>query len=456
MSLTRRTALGAAIGGLATLPIPAFANSAVAAASRAIIFGRPGEARPALETLVAQGRRDAIPAIILGYRFRGRRGRIGRDYINAYQALTGDGATDWFEMMLWQEQNPQIRPHPSFKELKLEQFNRIDPNFMRFLGEGRADNMRIRLEEIAWGGVRVDGIPSLDNPRLIRAAQADYLLGEDLVFGVEINGDARAYPLRIMGWHEMFNDVIGGQPVALAYCTLCGAGVLYDTNVPGFNGQPLVFGSSGFLYRSNKLMFDRATDSLWNQFTGEPVAGPLLQRPIKLKERPVVISSWDQWRRKHPDTKVLSLRTGHRRDYGSGVVYNDYFSSPDLMFPSAGGGRDLQQKDFVFGLRLPGGAKAYPLRAFGSGRTINDSVGLQNVVLTGEQDSRTVRAFDSGGRRFEYAGPDALRGPGGTWRVEEEFLVGPDGTRLPRLPGHIAFWFGWESFLGGQSEYWEG
>jgi len=231
MSLTRRTALGAAIGGLATLPIPAFANSAVAAASRAIIFGRPGEARPALETLVAQGRRDAIPAIILGYRFRGRRGRIGRDYINAYQALTGDGATDWFEMMLWQEQNPQIRPHPSFKELKLEQFNRIDPNFMRFLGEGRADNMRIRLEEIAWGGVRVDGIPSLDNPRLIRAAQADYLLGEDLVFGVEINGDARAYPLRIMGWHEMFNDVIGGQPVALAYCTLCGAGVLYDTNL---------------------------------------------------------------------------------------------------------------------------------------------------------------------------------------------------------------------------------
>ena len=107
--------------------------------------------------------------------------------------------------------------------------------------------------------------------KLIDAKDADYLLGTALVFGVSINGDTRAYPLRIMGWHEMFNEVIGGVPVALAYCTLCGSGILFETAVEG-RARPFVFGSSGFLYRSNKLMFDRETNSLWNQFTGKPVA----------------------------------------------------------------------------------------------------------------------------------------------------------------------------------------
>jgi len=217
-----------------------------------------------------------------------------------------------------------------------------------------------------------------------------------------------------------------------------------------------VFGSSGFLYRSNKLMFDRQTDSLWNQFTGKPVAGPLVNSGIELKTLPVAITTWAEWRRKHPDTRVLSLETGHRRDYGSGVVYNRYFGSPDLMFPSQGGGRDLGQKDYVFGLRLPGGAKAYPLRVFEGGRAINDRVGLREVVLVGDAATRTVRAYDSGGKRFSGSG-DTIRASDGTvWRVEEEALVAPNGQRLPRLPGHIAYWFGWQSFTGGQSEFYDG
>ena len=124
---------------------------------------------------------------------------------------------------------------------------------------------------------------------MIGASDAEYLLDTDLVFGIEINGDARAYPLRIMGWHEMVNDVIGGVPVALAYCTLCGSGILFDTQLEGTD-EPLVFGSSGLLYRSNKLMFDRKTNSLWNQFSGEPVVGPLVGSDIKLKVRPITLS----------------------------------------------------------------------------------------------------------------------------------------------------------------------
>jgi len=424
--------------------------------SRDIIFGGRTEARAALETAAREGHRNALPAIILGMRYQGR-GSLRADYRIAFQRLTGETVDDWFEAMLWQEGHPEIKPHPSYRELKLESFERIDPNFLRFLGGERSDpaKMRIRLEEISWGGVRVDGIPSLDNPTLIASSEASYMVDDDLVFGVEINGDARAYPLRIMGWHEMFNDVIGGVPVALAYCTLCGAGVLYETTVPG-QSAPFVFGSSGFLYRSNKLMFDRTTDSLWNQFTGKPVAGPLVDSGIALKTRPVTITSWRDWRADHPDTKVLSLETGHRRNYSSGHVYNDYFASPDLMFPSLGGGRDLVQKDYVFGLRVTAGAKAYPLKVFNGGRVINDRVGLQNVVLVGDAATRTVRAYDSGGRQFTAAGRKQLSASDGVWTVGEEHLTNAAGQRLARLPGHIAYWFGWQSFVGGESEYYDG
>ena len=148
------------------------------------------------------------------------------------------------------------------------------------------------------------------NPKLIDAKDADYLTGDEQVFGVSIDGDSRAYPLRIMDWHEMFNDVIGGVPVALAYCTLCGSGILYDTRVEG-REAPFVFGSSGFLYRSNKLMYDQETNSLWNQFVGRPVVGPLTGSGIELKILPVAITSWRKWQERHPETKVLSLDTGY-------------------------------------------------------------------------------------------------------------------------------------------------
>ena len=222
----------------------------------------------------------------------------------ALNTLTGATLRSWHDAMLWQEAHGEVKPHTSFRALKIEILSRIDPNFTRFLVGVRSwpEFMNIRLEEIAWGGVVVDGIPSLDDPKLITAADADYLIDGDLVFGVEINGDVRAYPLRIMGWHEMFNETIGGVAVALAYCTLCGAGILFETLVEG-RDKPFVFGSSGFLYRSNKLMFDRETDSLWNQFTGQPVAGPLWDSAIELKMRPVAITSWAKWRAKHPTTQ---------------------------------------------------------------------------------------------------------------------------------------------------------
>ena len=426
------------------------ANQEIGDLTRTVLYGSQDQMEDALGKLEARGSKDIIPSLIITARFRDGDVRI----LETLSRLSGEKLNNWNEAMLWQEAHPEIKPHATFERFDLDIFTQIDPRFMRFLGDGKAERskLKIRLEEIVWGGVKVDGIPSLDNPKLIRAGEADYLKDADPVFGVSINGDVRAYPLRIMGWHEMFNDVIGGVPVALAYCTLCSAGILFETKVEG-RAKPFVFGSSGFLYRSNKLMFDRQTDSLWNQFTGQPVSGPLLNSGIRLKIRPVTIASWKAWRTAHPDTKVLSLDTGFQRDYGSGVVYSDYFASPDLMFPA--NVRDetrLKRKDYVFGIRELNVSRAWPLDVFAKGRIINDAFANRPIVLIGNAKTRTVRAYERGENIFKQGtGDQALNSGTSVWQVGEEALIGPNGEKLDRIAGHLAFWFAWDGYLGEAS-----
>ncbi len=454
MTINRRQLMKFA-GAAALVPGGLAAQSlSLQQAQQNLIFGDRSQYLAALNVIEAYGRADIAPGLILALRFsQGSH----RPIVKVLEAVTGEAAwVNWFKWMLWQEDHPEIVPHASFTALKRDLFLRIDPNFADFLRPEHLvrKKMKIRLEEITWGGVIKDGIPSLDNPELIGAADADYLRADDLVFGVEINGDVRAYPLRIMGWHEMFNEVIGGVPVALAYCTLCGSGIFFETQVAG-RRAPFVFGSSGFLYRSNKLMFDRETNSLWNQFTGKPVVGPLADSGIELRQRAVVITSWEDWVASNPATRVLSLDTGHRRNYGSGVVYNDYFASDDLMFPVSVDQTLFKQKSYVFGIRVQGEAKAWPLKYFDGETVINDEIAGLPLVLIGDATTRTVRAFERGGRQFSVQDGELRSADGITWRIGEDALSG-DGANLPRVPGHIAYWFAWNNYLGAESEIYGG
>jgi hypothetical protein len=397
-----------------------------------------------LMILRGRGKPDVVPGLIQVLRFVDDDGWIDR----TLAGLAGEqGGKSWKEWILWQQAHPEITPFEGFDAFKADVMAVIDPNFRLFLKPGVAHELR--LEEIVWGGVKKDSIPALTNPKHIAAADARYLEDDELVFGIEIAGDARAYPLRILDWHEMFNDVVGGVPVTLAYCTLCGSGILYDARVPGYD-QPFVFGSSGFLYRSNKLMYDQATHSLWNQFTGRPVVGPLTGSGIELEVLPVTIASWQDWRARHPDTKVLSLDTGFDRNYTPGEPYGDYFASEDLMFPMLVSDERLAPKDYVFALRADGHEQAWSLADFAGGRVLNANVGDLPVVLVGDAATRTVRAYASGGWEFA-AGSDSttLVADGQTWRIQEEALIGPDGAHLERLPGHISYWFAWQGFVDG-------
>ncbi|WP_136808995.1 DUF3179 domain-containing protein [Desulfosediminicola flagellatus] len=418
---------------------------------RAVLMNTPEGRKAALEKIEARGEQDLISSLILILRFRGNNPAI----LEVISKLAGEKIDNWYEAMIWQQDHPEIKPHSTYRPLKVFLYSQIDIQFLRFLGDDRAfpDNLNIRLEEITWGGVKVGGIPALEYSPTIAAEKADYLLDDDLIYGAVINDEARAYPLRILGWHEMANDILGGVPVSLTYCTLCGTGIMYEGQVDG-QEKPFSFGSSGLLYRSNKLMFDHQTDSLWNQFTGRPVSGKLQKSGLQLTMQPLVVTSWAEWKKQHPDTTVLSEETGFKRDYNSGAAYKKYFDSPKLMFPVQVTEREgLQPKDRIFGIVQPGAMKAWPLNAFTSSPVINDQLGSLPLVLIGDPATQTVRAYKRESEQFTAGEADhQLKTPSGIWQIDEDFLTGPNGERLPRIAGRMSFWFAWNSFMGMESE----
>jgi len=241
----------------------------------------------------------------------------------------------------------------------------------------------VPVDEILPGGPPRDGIRALDLPETISAAAAPWR-DEELVVGVAEAGDARAYPLSVLVWHELVNDRVGGLPVLVSYCPLCGTALVFDRRVAG---RELRFGVSGLLYRSDLLMFDRETESLWSQISAEAVAGPsVAQRLTLLRSR---MRSWGEWKREHPNTTVLSPETGHRRPYGN-TPYGDYDRSERLMFPVARDAR-YHPKMRTVGLRVPGGpARAYPLDEIRkAGGRVQESFAGSEVQIRLDPDSQT-------------------------------------------------------------------
>lgn len=339
-------------------------------------------------------------------------------------------------------------PHPDYAEFKGRVYAAIDPRMQRFFPRGVRS--LIRLDEIDWGGVTVNGIPPLYYPKVLAARDARYLRDNHLVFGVVVNGEARAYPKRILAWHEMAADRLGGVELTVVYCTLCGTVIPYES-VAG--GRLIRFGTSGLLYRSNKLMFDEGTMSLWNTIGGTPVVGALAASGVQLSSRPAVTTTWGEWRALHPATTVLSLDTGHQRDYGEGAAYRDYFSHDRLYFQVSQTDRRLKNKAEVLVLRVRpvAGGTAQPVAIVAEflKRTPVfhfEVAGRRMIAITSRQGANRVFALN----QHEVAFPTQpvagvlTDAAGRRWTISEDALSLTDGSiSLPRYSAHRAFWFGW-------------
>jgi len=352
-----------------------------------------------------------------------------------------DNVNDRYQWLWGQD----IKAPPGYADFKADLYQHIDGKFETYFRD-RQDSARIRLDEIRWGGVVQDGIPPLRNPEMITAKEADYLDDDNIVFGIEINGDARAYPKRILAWHEMFTDTIGGVDIAGVYCTLCGTVIPYKTDHKGTKYQ---LGTSGFLYRSNKLMYDQATQSLWSTSRGAPVLGPLVDKGIELEFESVVTTTWGDWRKRHPKTSVLSLNTGHLRNYDEGNAYNEYFSTDRLMFNTPFNDKRLKNKQEILALRFPAAPEqqlAIDTKYLNEHTVYEDKIGQQKfVVLTDKSGAN--RVYDPKGVKFKtYDGESTVTDKSGQpWTVNESWLEAKNGDRLERLPYYRAFWFGWRA-----------
>ncbi len=234
----------------------------------------------------------------------------------------------------------------------------------------------VPVEEIRGGGPPRDGIPSLEDPVMVSPGDTPW--AEDvLVLGFAAGGSARAYPIPILDWHEIVNDTVGGQPILISWCPLCGTGMVFDRR--GADGQARSFGVSGLLYKADLLMYDRETQSLWSQISSSAVSGPSRGKRLDLLRSR--IEPLADWRKRHPDTEVLSRRTGFRRDYRRSP-YAGYSTSEALLFPMETD-RRYHPKMPTLGIRhRDGKARAYPAEEIvkAGGRVEEDFAGSTVVV----------------------------------------------------------------------------
>ena len=314
-------------------------------------------------------------------------------------------------------------PYPGYLEAKRAIFTQFVPGWERIFVEGNID-----WQLVSWGGVNIDDrlydttdeicncIPAADNPEVSTAAEATWLKDDDIVFGIEINGEARAYPRRIMEVREMVNDTLGGRDLGIPYCTLCGAAQAYFTDaVPAGVKRPILR-TSGLLIRSNKVMYDRETWSVFDTFLGHAVTGPLAEKGVQLEQATVITSDWASWKAAHPNTTVLIEALALGRDF-------DFRNGRDAggpIFPVGDVDPRLGVQDDVIGVITASGTPvAFP-------RT-------------------TAFAALQSGAEIQYENVRLLKEAGGIRAVDA------DGSDLG---SHEAFWFAWSQFHPG-TELWQ-
>jgi len=322
-------------------------------------------------------------------------------------------------------------------------------------------------DDIISGGPPPDGIPPIDDPKFLAASDAGFLTDREPVLAVEIDGEAKAYPLQIMTWHEIVNDEIGGVSVSVTYCPLCNTGIAFER--PTIDGQLLDFGTSGKLYNANLVMYDRQTETYWAQATGQAILGELAGEQLAFV--PARILSFGDWRAEHPDGLVLSRDTGHERPYGENPYEGLDTSERPFLFAGEPDER-LSATARVLGIARPGDVVAFPYDAVGEDAAGGWAVVVEEVAgqpvavfwkagTTSALDSQEIAEGRDVGAiaayRPEIEGRDLTfeasrngivdRQTGSVWSILGRAVSGPlEGEQLLPELAIDSFWFDWAAF----------
>lgn len=270
-------------------------------------------------------------------------------------------------------------------------------------------NALIPVEEIYSGRPAKDGIPAIDRPNFIHAKDAKFLQPTDRILGINIHNTAKAYPIKILNWHEIVNDRISNQPIVITYCPLCGSGIAYSGLI---NDKQYDFGVSGLLYNSDVLLYDRQTESLWSQLKNQAISGPMKGKRLE----PLVLghTTWQDWKTRHPDTQVLNTKTGYQRDYDSNP-YAGYKNNRQIYFPVKQTDDRFHPKEQILGIELNGQFKAYPFSELTKTKgEVTDTVGGKTITVKFNKQHQSGTIFDT--------------------------QTGKE------IPSQITFWFAWYAF----------
>ena len=231
-------------------------------------------------------------------------------------------------------------------------------------------------KKIRGGGPPQDGIPSIDSPKFVTVKEADeFIEDNELVLALNYKGVKRVYPLQILVWHEIVNDIVAGDALLITYCPLCGSGIAFDRTL---GGVPVEFGTSGKLYNSNLVMYDRLTGTYWTQIDGRAIIGELTGIELKGISMDTVV--WRNWKKAHPDSEVLSQDTGHSRNYGRDP-YGNYYEESFLIFPVEAQDDRIHPKTPIYGIEVGGVYKAYKEDDLKKVGEINDVVNGVSIHL---------------------------------------------------------------------------
>jgi len=312
----------------------------------------------------------------------------------------------------------------------------------------------IPSDRVFDGGPGKDGIPSVDSPQFTDASQATFLNDNDLVVGIIVDGEARAYPHIILDWHEIVNDDIGSESVAITYCPLTGTAIAWDRIV---DGKKTTFGVSGKLYNTNLIPYDRETDSYWSQIGLNCVNGELISTTADL--HPIIETTWATWRSMYPNSQVLNTNTGFSRNYGN-YPYGDYITNNDrLIFPVEPRDTRLATKERVLGVLGNGANRAYSIEEFATPQLIVDNLGGEELIVVGSKADNFIVAFRNQGlegltlnmSNFPIIATDAQ---GNQLEASGLISAGPmAGTQLKQPTAFMGFWFSFGAFYPGIEIY---